>query len=705
MEIENSNKQSDHKSLPESHTSIDMADTDEGSQVIAVRGKPTTKVNQLGDPKTPSLRTVSLSLFHAAGKAVIVFAVLVSFIFCLGVAQRKGWLRDSQGIAGDQKDAGKTSRYICPMMCTPPTSKPGRCPVCAMELVVAAGAASNDGISITIDPHARRVAGITTAVAKSEELKRTIRSVGTIEFDESRLSTISAHVDGRIEELYANYLGVEVSKGDNLALVYSPQLYTAQAEYVAGLQETILDSVIDQRQGMSAIAKEKLIEFGMTDSQIDDLQVSREPKSRVQLKSPQDGTVLEKNAVEGDYVKAGDSLFRVADLKTVWLVLDLFPDDAALVRFGQIVQAEVQSVQGEVFTGRIAFIAPTVNPATKTVRVRVEILNLEGELRPGDFASARIMVPALPLDQVYDPDLAGKFISPMHPQLIRDTAGPCPLCGMDLIPTSDLGFSDQPVPGQMVVTVPRESLLLAGNHAVTYVETDPGRFEIRQVTVGVMTDERAVIVEGLAEGETVALNGNFLIDSQMQLIGNPSLIDPTRAPTFSAEPLALPRKLPQVFAGNLGRQIDQAFQLYFEMQETLAADLVPNAITQNSLINSLVELDKSEVVPNLAKRHIASARHGVSQLRGTIEDWRSDFRRVSHAMLRVATEVRGEQTASSLIHYHCTMVPGNGGDWMQSQGEKQNPYWGSKMLRCGNLVSDLSVVALEKAFGKSGANP
>lgn len=648
-----------------------------------------------GTQQMVSFRSVSLSLFDFVGKTAIVMAAFLALLFCVGVAQRSGWL-SSQG-NGDDSLLGKNEapkRYICPMMCTPPTSKSGRCPVCAMELVVASSSVSNDGISISVDAHARRVAGITTAVARTEELKRTIKSVGTIEFDESRLSTISAHADGRIEALYANYLGVKVAKGDNLALIYSPQIFTAQTEYVTGLNETIFDSVLEPDRRLSAIAEEKLIELGMTDSQIQELRESREPKSRIELKSPQDGTVIEKTMVEGDYVTAGQPIFRVADLKTVWLVLDLFPDDAALVRFGQLVEAEIQSVKDEVFTGRVAFIAPTVDPKTRTVRVRVEVLNLEGDLRPGDLATARVTVPAIPLDQVYDPELAGKYISPMHPQLIRDTPGVCHLCGMDLIPTSDLGFANEPVPNQEVITVPRDALLIAGSHAVVYVETDPGRFEIRQVTVGEITRERAVIAAGIASEETVALNGNFLIDSQMQLSGNPSLIDPDRAPAFSNQPLSLPVTVPLVFDGDVGDQIDRIYQLYFNMQTALASDAAPNAITQNTLLDGLARLEKEAEIPKQALPYLSTARQSVSRLGGSIEDWRKDFRSVSHSLLRLATEIRGPETAKSLVHYHCTMVPGYGGDWLQSAGNKKNPYWGSKMLECGDLVRDLSINAL-----------
>jgi len=135
--------------------------------------------------------------------------------------------------------------------------------------------------------------------------------------------------------------------------------------------------------------------LGMTQSQIDLLAKSGKPMSRIRIKSPQSGTVIEKSAVDGDYVKTGDNLYRVADLSSVWLMLDLFPDDASAVRFGQQVEAEIQSVPGEVFTGRVAFIAPTVNAETRTVRVRVEIMNFDGKLRPGDYATARVTVPVV----------------------------------------------------------------------------------------------------------------------------------------------------------------------------------------------------------------------------------------------------------------------------------------------------------------------
>lgn len=632
------------------------------------------------------------------GNAVIVLATVALVLFLIGLAQRSQWIT-AGGFSADQQAAGSAAggdskRYICPMMCTPPTTQPGRCPVCAMELVEATSSGGvGDGVSVTIEPSARRLAGIKTAKSKLQRMTRTIRTIGSIDFDESRLATISAYVDGRLETMYANYVGVRVSKGDNLALIYSPQLYTAQAEFLASLDADGLGRFELQDTDLAAMAQEKLIELGMTSDQIESLRDTRKAESRIQIKSPQSGTVIEKSAVEGDYVKTGEKLFRIADLSTVWLMLDLFPDDAASVRFGQEVEAEIQSIQGEVFTGRVAFIDPTVNPRTRTVRVRVEVMNFDGKLRPGDFATARVTVPAIPSEQVYDPALAGKFISPMHPQVIRDDAGACPLCGMDLIPTSELGFSDEPLPDQQVVTVPRDAVLLAGDHAVLYVETEPGRFEIRRVTVGPMNEKEAVIVEGLAAGETVALDGNFLIDSQMQLAGNPSLMDPNRAPTFAPGALELTPGDPVLLSGDAAEQFDRAYLAYFEIQRAMADDQTPPPAAWNLLLESLTNLEVLGAVPDDVQRQAAIARRAALRMGGSLENARSAFRSVSHAMLRAAVVARGPQTSKALTHYYCPMVPGHGGDWMQPGGELANPYWGSEMLTCGEVVRDLSLAS------------
>lgn len=634
-------------------------------------------------------------LVRCAVQAAIVLATVALVLFLIGVAQRTGWVKPT-GLFGGKRSSqaaeGQTTaekRYICPMMCTPPSSVPGRCPVCAMELVEAAADSGGDGISVSIEPFARRLVGIQTAVSTSGEMSRTIRTVGSIEFDQSRLSTISAYVDGRLEKMYADYVGVRVREGDDLALIYSPQLYSAQTEYVSSLEGPSSTRFQIEGNNLEDMAKENLSELGMTAEQIAALRTSRVPQSRTRIKSPQTGTVLAKAAVEGDYLKAGEEIYRIADLSAVWIMLDLFPDDAASIRFGQQVEAEIKSMPGEVFTGRVAFIDPTVNAKTRTVKIRVEVMNVDGKLRPGDYATARITVPAIPTDSVYDPALSGKFISPMHPQVIRDEPGECPLCGMGLISTAQLGYVDNPLPEQSVVTVPRDAVLRNGDVGIVYVETDPGRFEIRRVSVGPLNDEDAVILQGLSAGETVATGGNFLIDSQMQLAGNPSLMDPSKAGTFAPGPLQFPKLQPAPLQGDSAAQFNRAYTAYFEIQQSLASDKSPPPASLNDLVDSLSQLELLADVPDPAQKQFAIARRSARRMVGTIETARDAYRGVSHAMLRATTTAATGGATHSIYHMYCPMVPGGGGDWMQPNDQLRNPYWGSEMLTCGQVVSRL----------------
>jgi Cu(I)/Ag(I) efflux system membrane fusion protein len=406
-------------------------------------------------------------------------ALLFSLFLAVGVLQRQGVLPRLEMNEATMVTAGGTTRYICPMMCVEPTLEPGRCPVCEMELVAA------ESGPVFIDPAMRRILNIQTVkVTEMEPLWR-IRSVGELNFDESKLRTISAYVPGRIEKLYVNFTGMQVQAGQPLAMVYSPELFVAQKEFLlARGNSAALGPGQNSRESLLAGSRQRLIELGMGPQQIDELENSQQPSSRLEILSPMSGTVIERLAVEGQYINLGDPVYRLADLSRVWLMLQLFPRDAALVRVGQPVDAEVDSLPGEIFQGRVAFVSPTLEQRTRTVEVRIEMENQDGKLVVGDFARATI---------------AARLASPATP-----------------------GFEQR-------VVVPREAVLLAGGNSVVYLETEPGRFEVQPVTVGPISNRQVLILDGLKVGDKVVTRGNFLIDSQMQLAGNPSLIDPSRA--------------------------------------------------------------------------------------------------------------------------------------------------------------------------------
>jgi Cu(I)/Ag(I) efflux system membrane fusion protein len=471
---------------------------------------------------------------------LIFLAAIFLLIAALGITQRFGWISAEGSKAPVDTAVDESVSYICPMMCTPPRTEPGRCPVCAMELVpVTSGGGSGGSRTIQIDPVARRVAHIQTVAVKRTHVTRSVKAIGELNYNEGTMKTIAAYVDGRIERLYADYTGVVVGRGDQLALVYSPHLYSGQVEFLLAKKArdesrtSTLSRVVQSSRDLYESARQRLIEFGMTEAQIEELEQGGEANSRLQLFAPISGTVIEKLAVEGQYVKEGQAIYRLADLSTVWLMLRLFPDDATAMRYGQKVEATVQSLPGRTFTGRVAFVDPSVDPATRTVGIRVVIPNLDGALRVGDYAKAAVEV-SLPafgdsLSPIYDEELANKWISPRHPHIIETAPGTCRICGIALVPASQFGFTDDPEAGGSNLTVPRDAVLMAGDNSVVYVEVEPGRFEIRSVELGPSSDDQIVVLDGVKEGERVATRGNFLIDSQMQLAGNPSLIDPTKA--------------------------------------------------------------------------------------------------------------------------------------------------------------------------------
>lgn len=531
------------------------------TQVPPPSAKPAESVPATTAPKPVTALQAAGWLLRYVSQPLMFFVAGAALLGLLGLAQKYGWISEGGGGGtGGGATAAADVDYICPMMCTPPQKEPGRCPVCAMELVPASGGgAGGDERSVVVDPASRRVANIQTVSVKSVPMSRTIRAVGELQYDEGSLRTISAYSDGRFDKLYVDYTGAVVKSGDRLASFYSPELYSAQIEYLQatkylnGQSSKSLAAVANANRSLQRTSRQRLIELGMTEAQIRQVDSQNEAQSRLDILAPMSGTVTEKMVVEGEYVKEGQPVFKLADLSTVWLMLELFPEDAAAVRYGQAIEAQLRSLPGRSFTGRIAFVDPDVDPKTRTVNVRVVLENEGGLLRIGEYATAEISVPMSSESEslVYDPELANKWISPRHPHIIADAPGSCPLCGEKLVSAKGLGFTDQPQIAANATVVPRNAVLLAAGESVVYVEEEPGRFAIRRVITGSTSGSDIVIERGLVDGEKVATGGNFLLDSQMQLAGNPSLIDPTRAtepmemiPGFDAKMLAAIQMLP-----------------------------------------------------------------------------------------------------------------------------------------------------------------
>ena len=319
------------------------------------------------------------------------------------------------------------------------------------------------------DGDARRI-GVTYATALLGPLGKDVRTVGQITVDETRLQTISAKFDGWVEQLIVNSVGQSVAAGQPVLTIYSPMLVAAQEELLLAkrLQNDVSAANAGARERANDVlmsARRRLAYLDTPDSVVAEIERTGEARKSLTLRSSANGYVLEKNVLAGQKIMAGDALYKIADLRTVWAEGEVFEQDLATVRVGQSVVAEFQALPGESRAGRIAYIYPTLNPETRTVRLRVVLSNGDLRLKPGMYATLRI--------------------------------------------TGTERAS--------VLTVPRSAVLSTGERSIVFVREAKGQLTPREVALGASTDERTEILRGLSAGETVVASATFLVDAESNL--------------------------------------------------------------------------------------------------------------------------------------------------------------------------------------------
>lgn len=570
---------------------------------------------------------------------------------------------------------------------------PGKCPICGMALIpVGSGAAgADDGPrTLVMSESARGLADIQTTRVERRFPEFTVRLVGQLDYDETRLRSLTARFPARIDELFVNYTGVTVAKGEHLARIYSPELITAQRELLSA-------QAADPGGSLTQVVRDKLRLWDLLPEQIDAILARGEVADSFELRAPTGGVVVTKNIKEGDYVKMGEPLFRIADLGELWLHLQAFESDLAKLRYGQEVAFTVEAWPGKTFTGRIAFIAPDVDQRTRTVPVRVNVPNPDGRLKPGMFARGQVRVKLAGNGQVFAPNLAGKWISPMHPEVIKDGPGPCDVCGMPLVRAESLGYDTQST-GDAPIVVPSSAVLRTGKRAVVYIKkpnTKQPAFDGREVMLGSEADGSVVVVSGLAEGDEVVTHGAFKIDSALQILAKPSMMNPagggptpghdhggTPAVAKGAAPAASgahagPNALPGLtLEPALARSILPA---YFKLQTALAADDLAGA--REALRAMMKVTGHDGPLPALL--------HGLLDAEKLDTLREPAFAHVSNAMI-AALKKEPAALEGAVIRMHCPMAANNrGADWLQSTEALRNPYFGSAMLTCGEIVERL----------------
>jgi len=409
--------------------------------------------------------------------------ILLPTVMLLAALSVTGCQKKEEGAKGDGHDHTAEARveYTCPMHPFIVKDKPGVCPICNMNLVkkveeVAADAKDLDTISrVTLSTTQMVMANVATVTAAEKPLVKEVNATGIVAYDQTRQARVTAWVAGRIDRLYVNAVGDQVSKSRPVAELYSPDLVSAQQEYLLALKsrDRLKDSPIaaisQGGEGLVASARQRLLLMGVKKHQIAGLEKAGQPNITLPVYTPLSGVVIEKIALQGQYVNVGDPLFTIADLSTVWVEAELYESDLSSVKVGQRVEVTTQAWPGRTFSGRVAFVYPFVDPKTRTLKARVQLPNPGLVLKPDMFVNA----------------------------LIRQSLG-------------------------TGIVVPATAVMDTGKRQVVWVQVKEGIFEPRDVKVGQRVGDEVQIVSGLKQGELVAATGAYLIDSESQLRGGPA---------------------------------------------------------------------------------------------------------------------------------------------------------------------------------------
>lgn len=555
--------------------------------------------------------------------------------------------------------------YTCSMHPQIQRSAPGDCPICGMDLIPLDKEAGHESgpRALSMSKSSKALADIQTSRIERRFPEAEIRLVGKLDYDETKVRSLTARFPARIDTLFVNFTGVPVKQGDHLARIYSPELLTAQSELLAAYR-------FNPNSSATESAKEKLRLWDLLPEQIDTVLQSGEAKDHFELKSPTSGVVVQKNVNEGDYIETGQPLFRIVDLNTLWLRLDAYESDLAWLRFGQTVTFKVEAYPGRTFQGQVTFIEPELNRKTRTVSVRVNVANEAKILKPGMFAKAVVRSQVAQAGQVYAPEFAGKWISPMHPEIVKDAPGDCDICGMDLVPAEELGYVQDPNTEAPLV-VPASAVLRTGKRAVVYIEkanTPRPTFEGREIEIGPRAGDVFIVADGLSEGDRVVTNGAFKIDSALQIQAKPSMMNPPSP------------KLPGISSPQSSSAIElnietakTALPHYFSLHAALADDDLEAA--KNTLYEMMEATGHAGTIHDLI--HSMLAAKSLDAVR------RPHFETLSMALIKAVSE-NSEPFHGDLYQMHCPMVyPDRGADWLQNHPDLRNPYFGAQMLQCG----------------------
>ena len=632
---------------------------------------------------------------------------LILIAFFLGL-----WIPNGDSTAkvatNNESHSSETQVWTCSMHPNVQLPESGQCPICFMDLIpLESESGSLQPNQLSMSESAMKLASIETIPAAYGIAKMEIHLSGKVEYDESRIRNITAWVPGRLERMFVDYTGITVNKGDHMMELYSPEVYTAQEELIQArklVESSSGQSAFGQKNVKATLAasREKLRLMGLLDKQIKKIESSESPTNLITVYSPMTGVVIQKNGVEGAYVKTGTNIYTIADLSRVWVIFDAYESDLPWLAFGQNVTFSAEAIPGETFKGHIAFIDPVLDAKTRTVKVRMNVQNPDGLIKPGMFVQGTIQATLDGDGKAINPELANKWICPMHPEVVRDQKGDCEVCGMDLVKSESMGLINTSGQKQENLLIPASAVLKTGNRAIVYVKIPGGEptFEGREVVLGSRVGDQYIVKSGLKAGELVVKKGNFKIDSAMQIAAKPSMMNPSGGPSGMGHNHggSMPSKqihtmenyestAPFQKAKSLiidAYFISQAALVKDDFKESKTALFAMNIVLLATIPKSFDLSEKAtEKWNEIRDKLISDTEH--AQHWKSIDEVRLSFNGVSQSML-VLEQSFGHESEESYYEIFCPMAFNKtGASWLSKEKDVNNPYFGASTLKCGEV--------------------
>jgi len=541
--------------------------------------------------------------------------------------------------------------WTCSMHPSVREDGPGQCPICGMDLIPTSSEEHDDDYSMVMTEASMQLANIQTAPVIRERPKHELHLPGRVEVDERRISYVTAHFEGRIQNVEINYTGALIREGEVMATIYSPELVSAQRELLEAVK------VKGRNPGLyeSAVRKFRLWEF--TDEQIQEIVDRGEVMRNMEILSPVDGFVMARNVVDEQHVMEGTVIYEVANLDHLWVTFDAYEEDLGWLQEGSEIEFRSRSNPGSTYTASVDYIDPSFNPQKRTIRVRADVENNDHFLRPEMIVRGVI-----------------------HSEM-----------------------------GEEKLMVPASSVLWTGPRSLVYVRdttADTPRFEVKEVELGVRAGDYYVIEEGVEEGEEVVFHGAFRIDSEMQLADRFSMMN--RQPGTGAVPVHdhgdvtdRPARETETHDGHSHEQFEDV-PAEFRIQLTETIEIYIRG--KDAFVNSDLQTASSEYETFISKLE-EIGEHGLSgsgheawmESYGSltnsateiiesddIEQARSAFRALSDDLI-MAVQMFGIEDV--VYHQYCPMAfDDEGAYWLSDQEQIQNPYSPETMPGCGEVI-------------------